>query len=62
MTTVEAVTAWIQQRTMRLGKDDTNSLGNEIICADTGPVAVGGVLACQTAPVTEPSAVSKMWV
>ncbi len=47
-TTVESVAAWINEHRQN------DNIQVEIICADTGSIAVGGVLACQTAPVTEP--------
>jgi len=57
-TTIEAVAAWIQQQFNDRYAQSTPAPQvtgpTEIICTDTGPVAVGGVFGCHTHTPTEP--------
>ncbi len=57
-TTVEAVAAWIQQHFNDRYAQSTPPPGvagpEQIVCSDTGPIAVGGVLACEAISTTEP--------
>jgi hypothetical protein len=56
--TVDSVVAWIQgELDAEFAESDPQppvTGPSKIICADTGPVAVGGVLVCTVAPTTEP--------
>jgi hypothetical protein len=57
-TTVAAVAAWIQQQFNDRYAQSTPAVPvtgpTEIICTDTGPIAVGGVFGCHTRTPTEP--------
>ena len=57
-TTVAAVAAWIQEQLNDSYAQSTPSPGvtgpDEIVCADTGPIEVGGGLACELRTPTEP--------